>query len=221
MFKKTKEKINQNEYVILIKKIWDNKRYRSLLVLVLYFIFFFVIIVGLRSTYQNNENNNDSMIFSFKALEEKYSSLQDYIYSVSVNDILVIEGELKENINSFKYNNENYTVINNNFYKEKNQNLEKIDLEELDELILIIDKIKLGKFINYLSSLNYSEVIDDNYYKLDFELPNSYFSIEEEGNIKASISGESNNELDEIIIDLTAYKKEMYIITVKVSDIND
>ena len=221
MFKKTKEKINQNEYVILIKKIWDNKRYRSLLVLVLYFIFFFVIIVGLRSTYQNNENNNDSDSFSFKTLEEKYSSLQDYIYSVSVNDILVIEGELKENINSFKYNNENYTAINNNFYKEKNQNLEKIDLEELDELILIIDKIKLGKFINYLSSLNYSEVIDDNYYKLDFELPNSYFSIEEEGNIKASISGESNNELDEIIIDLTAYKKEMYIITVKVSDIND
>lgn len=221
MFKKTKEKINQNEYVILIKKIWDNKRYRSLLVLVLYFIFFFVIIVGLRSTYQNNENNNDSDSFSFKTLEEKYSSLQDYIYSVSVNDILVIEGELKENINSFKYNNENYTVINNNFYKEKNQNLEKIDLEELDELILIIDKIKLGKFINYLSSLNYSEVIDDNYYKLDFELPNSYFSIKEEGNIKASISGESNNELDEIIIDLTAYKKEMYIITVKVSDIND
>lgn len=221
MFKKTKEKINQNEYVILIKKIWDNKRYRSLLVLVLYFIFFFVIIVGLRSTYQNNENNNDSMIFSFKALEEKYSSLQDYTYSVFVNDILTMEGELKQSINSFKYNDKNYTIINNNVYQEKDENLEKIDLAEADELILIVHKIKLGDFINDVSRLNSNGEINDNSYKLDFELPNSYFSIEEEGNIKVSISGEPNSELDEIIIDLTAYKKEMYIITVKVSDIND
>ena len=220
MFKKTKEKINQNEYVVLIKKIWDNKRYRSLLVLVLYFIFFFIIIVGLRSTYQNNENNNDSNPFSFETLEEKYSNLQDYTYSIFVNDILTIEGELKQSINSFKYNDENYTIINNNIYQEKDENLEKIDLEELDQLILIANKIKLGDFINYISTLNSSGEINDNSYKLDFELPNSYFSIEEEGNIQVSIFGEPNSELDEIVIDLSDYKKEMYIITVRVSDNN-
>lgn len=221
MFKKTKEKINQNEYVGFIKKIWANKRYRSLLILILYFIFFFVVITGLRSAYQDNENMNDKIYFSFETLEEKYSSLTDYAYSVSVNDVLTIEGELKEGINNFKYNDESYTVINNNFYKEKNENLEKIDLEELEELILIIDKIKLGEFINYVSTLNRSGVINDNSYKLDFELPNSYFFIEEEGNIKASISGEPNNEIDEIIIDLTESKEENYIITIKVSDNND
>ena len=42
MFKKTKEKINSNEYVILFKKMWDNKRYRSILILVIYFIFFVI-----------------------------------------------------------------------------------------------------------------------------------------------------------------------------------
>lgn len=219
MFKKTKEKINNNNYVKIIKELWSNKRYRALLILVLYFLFFFIVIMGLRASYQSNEENN-SIPFSFETLEEKYSGLTNYTYNVYVNDVLTIEGELTEGVNNFKYNDESYTVINNNLYKEKEENLEKIDLEETDELIKIIDKIKLGEFINYVSTLNRSGVINDNSYKLDFELPNSYFSIEEDGNIKSSIVGEPNNELDEIIIDLTEYKKEQYVVSIKVSEQN-
>ena len=55
MFKKTKEKINSNEYVILFKKMWDHKRYRAILILVIYFIFFRIIIGVTRENYKNTE----------------------------------------------------------------------------------------------------------------------------------------------------------------------
>lgn len=224
MFKKTKEKIKQNEYVVFIKKIWDNKRYRSLLILALYFIFFFIIITGLRSSYQENQNmdNNESNnnYFSFENLKEEYNNLRDYSYEIFVNEGSLIKGKIENGVNNFEYMNEQYTIINDNIYKEEEENLKKIELTEEDIILTIVDKVMLNNLVDYVSSLNKSGVINEDSFALDFEVPNSYFLLEEDQFVKISIVGSTITKVDEIIVDLTEYKKESYVIKVKVSDIN-
>lgn len=78
MFKKTKEKINSNEYVILFKKMWDNKRYRSILILVIYFIFFGIIIGVTRENYKNTEINDSGDSSKQPTIIEKKNNWNNY-----------------------------------------------------------------------------------------------------------------------------------------------
>lgn len=219
MFKKTKEKINQNEYVAFIKKMWANKRYRALLVLILYFIFFFVIIMGLRSTYQNNNENTN--YFSFDSLKTEYNNLRDYQYEIFVNEELLIDGQLENGMNNFEYDKAQYTFINNSLYKMDNDDFIKVDLEKEEILLTIIDKLMLDKIINYVSTINSSGVINSDSFSLDFEVPNSYFGLEGEELVKVNISGETITKVDKIIVDLRDLKEELYNIKIIVGDKNE
>lgn len=215
------KKINENEYILFIKKLWNNKRYRSLLVLGLYFIFFFIIIIGLRSNYrsiEDTESNNTS--FSFEMIKESYNNLRDYSYEIFVNDESLINGKLENGINNFTYVNEQYTIINNTLYKSKNDDLKKVNIKD-DEIVLsIIDKIMLNNLVDYIYNLNQNGIINDNSFKLDFEIPSNYFGLEIEKIINVSILGESKNKIDKVIVDLSNYKNENYVITMKVGSID-
>lgn len=218
MFKKTKEKINQNEYVVFIKKMWANKRYRSLLILMLYFVFFFVIITGLRDSYNVDENTTN--YFSFDKIKEEYNNLTSYSYEILINEESIIIGNMDNSLNNFVYDGKKYTVINNVMYEENDDSLKKVDLTNADLVLSIFDKLMLDDLVNYISPLNKSGVINENSFVLDYEVPNTYFSIEEEDIIKVSILGDTMNKIDEVIINLTNYEKEEMIIKMKVSDKN-
>lgn len=222
MFKKTKEKINQNEYVIFIKKMWANKRYRSLFVLALYFVFFFVIITGLKSTYQDNQNqtNGEGNNFNFETIKESYNNLKDYSYEIFVNDESLIVGKLENGINNFVYDDNKYTLINNNIYKEEAGDLKKVDLLEENMILSIIDKLLINNLINYVSEVEANKIIDDNSFRLDYEIPNSYFSFDKEGLVRVSILGETETSIGQITIDLSDYKEEEYKIKILVGDKN-
>lgn len=219
MFKKTKEKINQNEYIVFIKKMWEHKRYRSLLVLALYFIFFFIIITGLRSTYQDSDVNNKNNNFSFKNIKEEYNNLRDYSYEIFVNEESLVLGNLDNGINSFKYQEKNYTIINNNIYTEEDGDLKKVELENNDILLSIIEEITLNNLIEYVFSLDIDPEVNETGFKLDYLIPNAYFSLNDAGNVNVIITG--NTKVEEINVNLTEYMNKQYIIKVKVSDNDD
>lgn len=218
MFKKTKENINQNEYVDFIKKMWANKRYRSLIVLAIYFIFFFVIITGLRSTYQDSDINNTSASFSFETIKEEYNNLRDYSYEIFVNEESLVLGKLNNGINNFEYQDKDYTIINNNIYMDESGDLKKVELEDNDILLTIIEKITLNNLVEYVSTFNNNSEVNETGFKLEYKIPNTYFSLNKDGNVDITITG--NTKLEEINVNLTEYINEPYIIKVKVSDIN-
>ena len=220
MFKKTKERINQNEYIVFIKNMWANKRYRSLLILMVYFIFFFILITGLRGSYQDNDNNTNNS-FSYDSIKEEYNNLTNYSYEIFINEEAIIVGNLDNNLNNFVYNNKNYTIINDVIYEEDDDNLKKVDLTNKNIVFTMYDKLMLKDLVNYISTLNQNGIINENSFKLDFEIPNDYFLIEEEGFVNVTVLGNTINKIDEIIVDLTNNKNEQTVIKMKVSDKND
>lgn len=219
MFKKTKEKINQNQYIAFIKKMWANKKYRSLLILILYFIFFFIVITGLRTAYQDNDTTNN--YFSFDKVKAEYNNLTNYSYEFFVNEESIIVGNLDNNINNFIYNNKNYTIINDVMYEEDEDSLKKVDLTDENLIFAMFDKLMLDDLVSHISTLNKSGVINENSFELDFEVSNTYFLTEEEGLVKVNILGNTMNKIDEVVVDLTSEKNEEFVIKMKVSDKND
>lgn len=219
MFKKTKEKINQNEYIVFIKNMWENKKYRSLLILIMYFIFFFIIITGLRSMYQDSDIDNNS--FSFENIKEEYNNLTNYSYEIFVNEESIIVGNLDNSLNNFTYDNENYTIINNVMYKEKDDILEKVDLPNDDLILSNFNKIMLDDLVDYISNLNKSGVINGDSFELDFDVPYTYFSIDKQGYFKVNIFGNTITRVDKVTIDLSEFKEEKYILTVEIGESND
>ena len=219
MFKKTKEKINQNEY---IENMWENKKYRSLLILIMYFIFFFIIITGLRSTYQDSDiNDKGNSSFSFESIKEEYNNLTNYSYEIFVNKESIIVGNLDNSLNNFTYDNENYTIINNVMYKEKDDILEKVDLPNDDLILSNFNKIMLDDLVDYISNLNKSGVINEDSFELDFDVPYTYFSIDKQGYFKVNILGNTITRIDKVTIDLSEFKEEKYILTVEIGESND
>ena len=117
MFKKTKEKINSNEYVILFKKMWDNKRYRSILILVIYFIFFGIIIGVTRENYKNTEINDSGDSSKQPTIIEKKNNWnnyeKNYQYIITLNDEKIADVKVDDGIINLNVNNKEYIVINN------------------------------------------------------------------------------------------------------------
>lgn len=222
MFKKTREKISQNENFILMKKLWDNKRYRSLLILGLYFVFFFVVISALRNGYQANENmdNNktNNNFVSAETIKEHYNNLKDFSYRVLLNNELLIEGNVKDSINNFSYKKQEYTIILDNIYEKDDEDLKKIESLDSEELIIPINKIMINNIINYVMDIEITKELNNDGYEVYYDIPLSYFLIDEDGFAKVCVSG--HEQIEKVTIDLTDYKKEIYSISIIIGDNN-
>lgn len=218
MFKKTKEKINSNEYVSFTKKLWANKRYRSLLILLLYFIFFFIVITGLRSSYQEVESIEEENKLSVKeTIDNQYQQLENYSYEILLNDEVVIDGLLSDGINNFTYNNQKFSIILDNVYLNKNEDLKKVELEQYNKLLIPIDSVLINNILDKIITL---EPVDSNEgYSAIYEIPYSYFDIDDDGVLEVNVTG--NKRIEEIIFDLTEYAEEEYKITIRIGENND
>lgn len=212
MFKKTKEKINNNEYVAMFKKLWSNKRYRSLLILLLYFIFFGIIIGSVRSNYKNMDNISEDDKKEEVTVVEKMSSWDnynsDYKYNVAVNDLDAATCSVKDGIVNLTVNNKNYTIINNNIYLNKNDDLKKVNKITELKISIPITKLNVKNIMDYLRNLEIDSYQEN---KINYYVPASYFIDDVDDNILVEVIG--NTKLEEIIIN---YQEEK--ITLKIGD---
>lgn len=200
MFKKTKEKINNNQYVILFKKLWDNKRYRSILILCLYFIFFGVVISALRTDYQymeSDNSNNQSGINIEEKINNWYSFDDNYQYAILVNEEEVGNILVNDGIINLTVSNKQYIIINNIIYLNKDDNLKKISkIDGLDMSISIL-KLNIEDITKYLKNIkNYS--YEDNIIK--YQISSSYFTDIEESDELILVEAIGNDNLEKIII---------------------
>lgn len=216
---KINKELNSNEGFVIMKKLWQNKRYRSIFWLILYFIFFFIIISSLRTSYQNSPVDPDTTNPGINA-SEILDKLNDYTYEITLNnDKILITGEVVDNTNTFIYNNENYIIVGNNVYLERNSNLVKVDLT--DDTIIPINKIMIDKIESYVADLIPVESQDGVKYNL------SVSDIIEDEIIDFTIIFYGEEELDKIDLDFSDYIKlkgleyEEYILTIKLGDENN
>lgn len=205
MFKKTKEKVNNNEYFILFKKLWANKRYRSLLILFLYFIFFGLIIGSARSNYKNMDNGSNEDKKEEITVVEKMASWNnyndDYEYKILVDEKEKATCNIKNGIVNLIIDDKDYTIINNNIYLNKNDDLKKINKIDGLDISIPITKLNVKDIMNYLLNLEFDSY-NDNY--INYYIPSSYFIDGEDGNILVKIIGDTN--LEEITIN---YQEEI------------
>ncbi len=212
MFKKTKEKINNNEYIVLFKKMWSNKRYRSLLILFLYFIFFGIIIGSVRSNYKNMDNVPEDNSKKEVTVVEKMSSWNnyngDYNYSILLNDLDVATCNIKDGIVNLTVNNKNYTIINNNIYLNRNDDLKKVNKITELKVSIPVTKLNVKNIMDYLHNLEIDSYQENN---VNYYVPTSYFIDSVEDNILVKVIGDT--KLEEIIIN---YPEEK--ITLKIGE---
>lgn len=212
MFKKTKEKINNNEYIVLFKKMWSNKRYRSLLILFLYFIFFGIIIGSVRSNYKNMDNVPEDNPKKEVTVVEKMSSWNnyngDYNYSILLNDLDVATCNIKDGIVNLTVNNKNYTIINNNIYLNRNDDLKKVNKITELKVSIPVTKLNVKNIMDYLHNLEIDSYQENN---VNYYVPTSYFIDGVEDNILVKVIGDT--KLEEIIIN---YPEEK--ITLKIGE---
>ena len=210
MFKKAKEKINNNEYVAMFKKLWSNKRYRSLLILLLYFIFFGIIIGSVRSNYKNMDNISEDDKKEEVTVVEKMSSWDnynsDYKYNIAVNDLDAAACTVKDGIVNLTVNNKNYTIINNNIYLNKNDDLKKVNKITELKISIPITKLNVKSIMDYLRNLE-NDSYQEN--KINYYVPASYFIDDVDDNILVEVIG--NTKLEEIIINYQEEKIDLKI----------
>lgn len=223
---KLKEKINKeiesNEGLSLLKSLWNNKRYRSLFWLILYFIFFAVIIGSLRNDYSNLEENQvpkepDTNVSL--NVNEILQNLEDYSYEILLNEEEnLIVGEVKDDTNTFVYDNENYIIVGNNIYLEEELTLTKVDLLENSDLVIPIDKINIEEILEYIKDVEPVKSDDNIKYYL------SMSNIFEDETINFVITFYGKESLETIELDFTDYVKykeleyEEYVLTIKLDN---
>lgn len=215
MFKKTKEKINSNEYVILFKKMWDNKRYRSILILVIYFIFFGIIIGVTRENYKNTEINDSGDSSKQPTIIEKKNNWnnyeKNYQYIITLNDEKIADVKVDDGIINLKVNNKEYIVINNVIYQNKNDDLKKVKEIPNLKISLPITKLNIREIMNYLKDLEASNYTEN---AIKYQISSSYFIENTEENIDVEVYGYDN--LEKIVIN---YQEEKITLEMSETDV--
>jgi hypothetical protein len=215
MFKKTKEKINSNEYVILFKKMWDNKRYRSILILVIYFIFFGIIIGVTRENYKNTEINDSGDSSKQPTIIEKKNNWnnyeKNYQYIITLNDEKIADVKVDDGIINLNVNNKDYIVINNVIYQNKNDDLKKVKEIPNLKISLPITKLNIREIMNYLKDLEASNYTEN---AIKYQISSSYFIDNTEENIDVEVYGYDN--LEKIVIN---YQEEKITLEMSETDV--
>lgn len=219
---KLKEKIsnelNSHEGFVILKKLWQNKRYRSIFWLLLYFIFFALIISSIRTSY--NEPTIQEPIETNLNVVETLNNMKDYSYEIFLNnDQIIITGEVINNTHKFIYKDKTYTIVGNNIYLEQNGNLIKTDLSK--ELYVPIETITLDKLDDYIAQKEAIKTADC----VQYNLENSDIIENETFNLGIIFYGKES--IDKIEIDFSDYIKnknleyEQYLFTIKLGDEKD
>ncbi len=143
-------------------ELWKDKKYRSLIELVLWFIFIIVIcclaiLSDSKRLINNNEEEERNVYFSKMILDLNYSKIQ---VKYNLSDYIA-QGIVENNIfnGTIKYNNGKVYNV-----KYENGNLIKDNDNESDDFLLIYinSKYLIPAYLINLFNSNEAEVIDEN-----------------------------------------------------------
>lgn len=206
-----KKKINENENVIKIKEIWVNKKYRSLIMLGIYFIFFVFLGIAFRTTPTNNLEGEYTHDISVLLSEFEDYLNNDYQYKLVINNTNILIFNIKNGVNSFVYQNEDYMIINNSIYRSEGNNL--VLVEQFLNTSISLEYLTLD---NILSNIKNVEPIYDNELNNGFETLynvelNNLVTVEEcDDKVQIKLNGD-DGQIEEFEIQ---YLLDSYVIKI-------
>lgn len=169
------------EFIELVKKLWINKRYRAIAILLLYVVFFIFVFSFISSNSKPVLNVEPTGI-------DKIKNIENYKLYVEGLDEFIVNYET----NTIYYNDLTYSI------EDKIEELDKYDLD-IFKPINIYNLIKNGT----LESTNYVSKTDTYVVKIsDFEKLIYNNEVSNDNYIKITIN---NENYDEIVVDLTNY----------------
>lgn len=203
------------------KKVWSNKRYRSIIILCFYLLFFCCVFLVLN--IDSEPTTLPKKIEEVKTPLEKYAEMTNYEFTLQID-------ERKDNKQAtYTYNgktDDGKTIINEKYYLKDNVIYEIINdqIKILPATLIDINIFKLRPSnLNYLLSLgelNYETKFADGSIERSYLVPLKEviknFKGEEIANPKTVIEikyKEKDGQVMEIVIDLSNYQKHFYETT--------
>lgn len=197
-----------------IKEWLSNPKKKSLTLLGIYFIFFVVVFI------LTSGGNSETPNYVEKEQNNNIISNYNYIYRINNNEVInEISGTYKDNIDTFNYNGLNYTKNDGFVYLNNNQ--VQIDFD--------IDRYKYDKIQTLIDNSDSKTTYQDSkkiVYNMNIV---EYFTLLNETNnctsidcsyINVSIAVESNDYINNVIIDLSNYYGYKYTIEINYDNIN-
>jgi len=197
-----------------IKKLYDNRRYRALVILGFYAIFFIIVIAMINMSKTEVINKDYEELTTL----EKFGKINNYEYTYKIEQ--TIDGEIihhnidgKRNINKEIFTIENnmntYYIDNNEIYVVRDNNKEKVD-NPLNINIWAFQPNNISDFLK--SSVLQSTTTDyqNNTIENTYALPLRYFvkfyfnyEMEDEERFVSIIVTEKNDNIIKIEMDFT------------------
>lgn len=215
-----------------IKQLYDNRKYRALVILGFYVIFFLVIIVmiNLSKTAVNNSNYEEF------TTTEKFKIMNNYEYTYKIEknlneEIIYYNIVGKRNINKEIFTVENdintYYIEDGKIYIFQNSNKEEID-NPLSINLLALRPNNLSDFLKNSTLKSTTNDYQNNTIKNTYLLPikdfmKLYFNDEtfDEENFISIITTEENNQIIKVEMDFTNINmNEEHIIDVNKLEFN-
>lgn len=209
---KIRDKVNNNEKIIFLKKLWANKKFRAWLWLGIYFVFFLVISILLRmSSGVSSPDTNTESKYDITTIIENLNNISksDYNYKILIGDEELV-GSVNKGVNSFNYKNNTYIFIYDKLYLQTDSNLELINNLFLTDIP--VENITIDNVINYISDLQYTSdsVIKDNF-DVIYNIPISKILADSGSNYVILRLIGNNNITSKVII---SYNNSDYILNI-------
>ncbi len=208
-------------YLRKFKQLWKNRRYRSLIILLMYFIFFMILFAILNFS-SDNVNLSEEKTIPF----ENYD-IYDFSIQLDINTVIYnINGKRSQNIYEFIYNNQIFNMTYSEL-KQSNLDINIINCFEftpslinsmLENSLLVSEKkvVATNEIIKEYS-LNLSKYLQILDYNLDIYNPDDVIII--------TMTALDNQETS-ITLDLTNFYKNLeeaykeYKIKIDYSNLN-
>ena len=201
MFKRIKERVNENETLQMLKKLWKNEKTHDIAVLLFWLIFIIIVIIFTRGISQTpnipTSNTNTKSITTFE-------NIKSYDFTYKTND-LEISGQAYNEATIFYLNNKRYYYKNNIYQIDDNPVL----INNYDPGILKINTIFLNNLVSGITPLdnqNYKQYIVPldrfiNLYDIDTNI-----DLTKAINYNVPVSVYlTNNVINKVVLDLTNY----------------
>ena len=201
MFKRIKERVNENETLQMLKKLWKNEKTHDIAVLLFWLIFIIIVIIFTRGITQTsnipttNTNNQNATTFE---------NIKSYDFTYKTNG-LEINGQTYNEATVFYLNNKRYYYKNNIYQIDDNPVL----INNYDPSVLKINTIFLNNLVSGIAPLdnqNYKQYIVPldrfiNLYDIDTDI-----NLTKAINYNVPVSVYlTNNVINKVVLDLTNY----------------
>lgn len=216
------DKSKLNKYFQALKKMWNNKKYRSLFILFLYVIFFTIIFILLFLGKENVEINYES--------KDSFENYDTYEFSVKINineSIYDISGKRYNDQYQFNYNGQIYDM---NFFEIKNSDLDKNIINSFEYTPdFISNLVKNSKLISEKKVIEDGRIIKEYSLELDNYLLQIDYNLTNYDNNDAIVIvvDEIDDQVIKVELDLTNFYKyidnvyQKYKIEINYSDLDN